>query len=89
MSKALQLIEAALKPMMKAGRKIDRIAMYVSVESSISDGKFIRTVYGPLQVRTNPHIKMGTSYLLEESGKKGRAFGWVTRRESRNETNKK
>lgn len=85
MCRAIYLIESALKPMIEAGRKIDRLVMYVSAESSWSDIGFIKTNYGPLRICTNPYMKLGTSYIMEEPGKKGRAFSWVTRRELQNE----
>jgi hypothetical protein len=77
--KAIQLIEASLKPMIEKGRKLERISIYVSVDSKLAQLKSIDTMYGSLQIRPNTFIPKGTSYLMENSGKPGRAFNWVVR----------
>lgn len=79
--KWIQLIEDKLKPMIKAGRKIERISMHVSPDSKLAELTSIRTDYGSLHINSNAHVPKGVSYLMEEPGEVKRAFAWVIRKE--------
>ncbi len=82
-SKALQMINNALKPIVKAGRSIDRIKLMVSPLSKLAEYRYIDTDYGRLWIKTGEHLPRGSSYLIEDPGMKGRGFAWVSRRAAR------
>lgn len=77
--KALKMIEDALFPLIRNGRKIERIRLFVCPSSPISEEHWILTRYGKLRVHPDDMTKKGLAFLLEEPGRCGRGFAWVSR----------
>lgn len=77
--RALQMIDNALFPLIRNGRRIDRIQLYVCASSPIAEYSVIKTKFGLLRVNHEEHAKKGLAYLLEDPGKVGRGFAWVSR----------
>lgn len=75
--KALLLIESTLKPMINAGRNINRLVMYVSGSSQLAEQGVAETKYGCIPIVPNPKLPQGAAYIMEEAGQIGRAFGWI------------
>lgn len=79
--KALQLIEAALKPIIEyRKRDITKMVMYVPPNSQLLEQGYVQTKYGVIVVDVNNWLAKGTSYIIEEISI-GSAFGWVRRKE--------
>jgi hypothetical protein len=77
---ALKMIHEALGPIIAAGRSIDRIKLMVCPSSQMAEYRFIDLDYGRLWVVANQNLPKGYSYLIEDPGKKGRGFAWVSQR---------
>lgn len=78
--KALNMINDALKPIIRSGRKIERMQMNVCPTSDISEHLIIQTEYGDLRINPNCYVPKGMAYIIEDSGCKGGGFAWVSRR---------
>lgn len=73
------MIEGALKPLIKEKRKIEQIALYVSLESALATIPGLKTSFGWLRIKVVVYIPKGTSYLMEDPGI-GRSFAWISRK---------
>lgn len=82
-ARALQMVEEKLEPIIKSGKRIDNLKLMVSPAAPIACVNNIRTRFGALRVVPGEYIPKGCSYILEEpTGRRGRAFSWVSRNES-------
>jgi hypothetical protein len=77
--KAVQMIEDALVPIIKRGRPIERLQMYVSRESKLAEHTTIQTAFGELRIKLGEYVPKGYSYIMEDPGIPGRGFGWVSK----------
>lgn len=77
--RALQMIEEALVPLIRSGRRIERIQLYVCPESKIAEVNEIHTRFGTVRIKKDDYARKGLAYLLEDPGMKGRGFAWVSR----------
>lgn len=75
--KALAMIEATLKPILEAGRDINRLVMYVSDSSRLAKEGLAETKYGCIPIVANTKLPQGAAYIMEDAGRIGRAFGWI------------
>jgi hypothetical protein len=79
-SKAMILIHSALIPIIKSGKKIERIKMFVSSEADISSFTSIMTQFGELKIVPDSYVPKGYSYLMEYPiSKGGVGFNWVSK----------
>lgn len=81
-SKVIELIESTLAPIMRKGKDIRDIKLMVSPTSEIAKHSFIETRFGQLNIAPGEYIPKGYSYLIENPGKRGRSFAWVTKKSS-------
>ena len=81
--KALKMIHDALRPLMRTGSKIEinRMKLMVCPTSRMAELEYIDTAYGRLRIAPGEYIPKGVSYLMEDPGRAGRAFAWVSRKE--------
>jgi hypothetical protein len=77
--RALQMIEDALLPLIRRGRRIERIKLIVCPDSEIALHKVVNTRFGQVQVKTDDFVYRGLAYLMEDPGLPGRGFSWVSR----------
>lgn len=78
--KAMLLINEALKPIIKSGKRIDRIKLVVCPKSPIAEATVVDTMYGLLLVVPGEHVKKGNSYLIESPLTRGGVgFNWVSK----------
>lgn len=78
--KAMLMINEALKPIIKSGKRIDRIKLVVCPKSPIAQVAVVETIYGLLLVIPGEYIKKGDSYLIESPITRGGVgFNWVSR----------
>ncbi|MBU5670272.1 hypothetical protein [Paenibacillus brevis] len=75
--RALKMIEAALHPLIKKGRRVERIKLVVSSDAPISTLPFVQTRFGSVRVAPDGLVRKGLAYLMEEPGLPGRGFAWV------------
>lgn len=78
--RALKMIEDALEPLIRKGRKIERIQLYVCPDSPIAMFQQIQTRFGVLRVKPDDMTTKGLAFLLEDPGMRNRGFAWVSRR---------
>jgi len=77
---ALQMIESALKQLIRIGRSADQLLLIVSAESAITKLGSIQTSFGELRIAVGEYVPKGYSYILEiPTGGRPRAFRWVSR----------
>ncbi|MNK79712.1 hypothetical protein D3C87_993880 [compost metagenome] len=76
--RALQMIEEALGPMIRSGCRIERIKLVVCPTSLIASFEVIRTKFGDVKVEPDDLVRKGLSFLMEDPGRKGRGFVWVS-----------
>lgn len=72
------MIEAALAPILRKGVSIERMSLVVCPESQISKMQMVQTRFGFLVISPGEFIPKGVSYLIEDQGRVGRSFGWVS-----------
>lgn len=79
--KAVQMIDDALKLIIKRGRPIERLQLYVSRESKMAEHSTIQTAFGELRIKPGEYVPKGYSYIMEDPGMPGRrqGFGWVSK----------
>lgn len=75
---ALAMIESSLAPLIKKGADIDRLSLIVCPGSQIAEMQMVETRYGFLVVLPGEFVPKGVSYLIEDQGRAGRAFAWVS-----------
>ncbi|MGG1673994.1 hypothetical protein ACIFOE_25875 [Paenibacillus sp. NRS-1783] len=73
-SKALQLIDQALIPLIKSGCQIDQIKIVVASDAVIAEHRTIHTSTGELRVEPTSLVPKGCAYLIEDAMK---GFAWV------------
>lgn len=78
--RALEMIEIALNPLIRSGCRIERVKLVVCPGSQIAGHKIIQTRYGSLRVEPYDMVGLGLAYLIEDPGRKGRGFAWVSRK---------
>jgi len=79
MNSAEILICRAIQPIIARGRDIERLRLYVSPESKLTEVDVIETVYGDLKVKVYEYLPKGKAFVMEEPGRTGRGFEWVIR----------
>ncbi|WP_059048708.1 hypothetical protein [Paenibacillus senegalimassiliensis] len=77
--KALSMIEGALEPVIRSGRDINKLRLYVFPDSPLAELSSIHTRFGDLKVKQDDYSRKGIAYILEDPGRKGRGFYWVSR----------
>lgn len=75
--RALTMIEDALHPLIKKGRRVERIKLVVSFDAPISSLPSVQTRFGSVRVVPDDLVRKGLAYLLEDPGLPGRGFAWV------------
>ncbi|MEC0370866.1 hypothetical protein [Paenibacillus chibensis] len=76
--KAVQMIESALGPLIRSGCRIERIQLVVCPGAEIATHQSVRTRFGDIRIKPDGYVKKGLSYLIEDPGRKGRGFAWVS-----------
>lgn len=76
--KAVQMIETALGPLIRKGCRIERLKLVVCPHAPIAQHTKINTRYGQLRVEPDNYVRKGLSYMIEDPGRKGRGFAWVS-----------
>lgn len=76
-SKAVRIIEEVIRPLLN-GCRIDRLKLVVSPESQIAAVGVVQTAFGTLKVEPNANVRKGLSYVIEDPGRVGRGFAWVS-----------
>ncbi|MDN4090877.1 hypothetical protein [Paenibacillus polymyxa] len=76
-SKALQLIDQALIPLIESGCQIDKIKIVVAANAAIAEHRTIQTSNGELRVEPAGLVPKGCAYLIEDAMK---GFAWVIRK---------
>lgn len=79
--KAMQMINEAISPLVRRGRRIDRMKLVVCPSAAIASLEMVQTKYGPLRIVPDGHVPKGVSYVIEDPGQVGRGFAWVSRRQ--------
>ncbi|WP_054028121.1 hypothetical protein [Bacillus sp. FJAT-28004] len=78
--KAIQMINESLAPIIKSGKRIDRIKLVVCPTSPIAQATVVDTMYGLLLVVPGEYVKKGISYLIESPMTRGGiGFNWVSK----------
>ncbi|GBF73070.1 hypothetical protein PA598K_01355 [Paenibacillus sp. 598K] len=76
--RVIAYIEYKLRPMLKSGKHIGRLVLYVSRQADIAEDHII-TKFGRLRVAVGEYIPKGYAYILEQPlSKGGLGFVWVT-----------
>lgn len=76
--RALQLIENAFVKMLKSGCRSEHVSFVVYPQAEIASYKSVRTRYGEIRISSDGFLRKGLSYLIEDPGRKSRAFAWVS-----------
>ncbi|MDR9857852.1 hypothetical protein RJP21_30115 [Paenibacillus sp. VCA1] len=76
--KAVQMIENALDPLIRSGCRIERLNLVVCPAAEIAQHQTVRTRYGQIRVKPDGFVRKGLSYIIEDPGRKGRGFAWVS-----------
>lgn len=76
--KAVEIIELKLQPFIRSGCPIEKVQLVVCYKAQIANEKSISTIYGMLRVEPSVNVPSGYSYLIEDPGRRGRRFSWVT-----------
>ncbi|MEC0092863.1 hypothetical protein [Paenibacillus macquariensis] len=74
------MINRAIKPLINTGCKIERLQMNVCPHSEAAQHQTIDTAYGSLRVNPNGYVPAGLAYVIEDAGRVGGGFAWVSRR---------
>ncbi|WP_144940140.1 hypothetical protein [Paenibacillus sp. 32O-W] len=80
--KAIELIELELAPILKKGKDIRNMKLMVCPTSEIARHSSVETRFGKLIIAPGEYIPKGYSYIIENPGKRGRSFAWVTKKKS-------
>lgn len=75
---ALQMIENSLSRLVRMGCPVERLKLVVCPYAEIAKYKTIKTKFGKLRVEPDMFVRKGLSYIIEEPGRKGRGFAWVS-----------
>ncbi|WP_375104627.1 hypothetical protein ACDZ28_10675 [Paenibacillus sp. RS8] len=75
---AVQMINVALNQVIRRGRRIERMQLYVCPRSELAQHHLIQTAFGELKIHISDFVPKGYSYLLEDSGGDKRGFAWVS-----------
>jgi hypothetical protein len=76
--RAVEIIELKLKPFILSGCPVERVQLVVCSEAQLATLESISTMYGMLRVEPSMTVPQGYSYLIEDPGRRGRRFSWVT-----------
>ena len=72
------MVDEALKLIIRKGRLIENLRLFVSADSALASQINIDTAYGQLLVQASAYIPKGYSYILENANAgRNRAFQWV------------
>lgn len=83
---AVQMINMALSKVIRRGRRIERMQLYVCPRSELAQHHVIQTSFGDLRIHPGENLSKGYSYLLEDPGGDQRGFEWVSVPKSANIT---
>lgn len=75
---AINMINIALNQVIRRGRKIERMQLYVCPRSELAQHHIIKTAFGDLRIHPGDFVPKGYSYLLEDPGGDKRGFAWVS-----------
>ncbi|MEK4141132.1 hypothetical protein NST48_09270 [Paenibacillus sp. FSL M7-0547] len=75
---AVQMINVALNQVIRRGRRIERMQLYVCPRSELGQHQVIQTAFGNLRIHLNDFVPKGYSYVLEDPGSDKRGFAWVS-----------
>jgi hypothetical protein len=76
--RAVEIIELKLNPFIRSGCPVERVRLVVCCEAQLAMLESIPTIYGMLRVEPSMTVPQGYSYLIEDPGRRGRRFSWVT-----------
>lgn len=77
--KAVQMINEALKPIIKSGRRIEHLQLYVCLASKLAEHTTVQTAFGELRISPGEYVPKGYSYIIEDPGMMKRGFAWVSK----------
>ena len=77
MEGAVSMINAAIKPLVDKGCKIERLKLYVCPQSVIAQHQLILTAFGDLRVHPGDYVPKGKAYVIEDPGRGNGGFAWV------------
>lgn len=83
---ALQMIENSLSRLVRMGRRVERMKLVVCPYAEIAKYKTIKTKFGMLRVEPDMFVRKGLSYIIEDPGRKGRGFAWVSGHQANDQT---
>ncbi|MEC0092487.1 hypothetical protein [Paenibacillus macquariensis] len=78
---AIQMIEIALTPIIRSGKRVDNINLMVCPTSNISQLLNIETRFGLVKIVPGDCVPKGYSYLIEKPlSIGGKGFAWVSKK---------
>lgn len=77
--RAEQMIHDALDFLVHKGCSIERLKMVVCADAPIAKYRMISTRFGMLRIDPDPFVRKGLAYVIEDPGRTGRGFAWVSR----------
>ncbi|MEK5278620.1 hypothetical protein NSS82_10240 [Paenibacillus sp. FSL H7-0735] len=83
---AVKMINKALSKVIRRGRRIERIQLYVCHRFELAQHHIIKTAFGDLRIHPSNHLSKGYSYLREDLGGEEIGFAWVSIPKSANIT---
>lgn len=72
------MINISLNQVIRRGRKIERMQLYVCPRSKLAQHHIIQTAFGDLRIHSGNFVPKGYLYLLEDPGSDKRGFSWVS-----------
>ncbi|WP_379136030.1 hypothetical protein [Paenibacillus sp. sgz500958] len=75
---AVRMINIALNQVIRRGRRIERMKLYVCPRSELAQHHIIETAFGELRIHSKDSVPKGYSYLMEDPGGEKRGFAWVS-----------
>lgn len=75
---AVKMINVALSQVIRRGRRIERMQLYVCPRSELAQHQIVKTAFGDLRIRPSDSVPRGYSYLREDLGGEKIGFAWVS-----------
>lgn len=72
------MINIALNQVIRRGRRIERMQLYVCPRSELAQHQIVKTAFGDLRIHPGDFVPKGYSYLMEDPGGDKRGFEWVS-----------
>lgn len=78
---AMKMIDSALSPIIRSGKRLDSINLMVCRSSAIAELSNIETRFGSLKIVPGEYVPKGYSYLIEKPiSRGGIGFAWVSKK---------